>query len=737
MSPTDSRQRSDANGRNTFKKRFVRFPAAFRLCAGNASVLLSAALLSATLLSSALAAETTEKLLFDFESGLDVATIPARDANVSRSRREGRTTLRVLTGHEQEWPGITLTAPSGSWDLSAFAQLCVDVANVGKHSCDVQVRVDSATDQGDHVSTTGRVTLAPGESGTVKVPLRRPLPMQFADKLIGMRGYPGGFVLDGGMNTAKVEQLLIFTHQPSADHELEIDNIRASGSRSTPEWVTMSDDEFFPMIDRFGQFAHKRWPGKIESVDDFLQRRRDEADDRDRHRGPDDWNLYGGWNSGPRLNATGHFRVEKLRGKWWFVDPEGRLFWSHGVDCVRSTTGQTPITDREFLFADLPERGSAFAEFFGKGNWAPHGYYQGKRYDTYNFTAANLLLKYGPTWQETFADLCHQRLRSWGLNTIGNWSDPQIYRMRRTPYTATISAGHQPLQASEGYWGKFPDVFDPDFRATLVKHLRAEKQTSAQDPWCIGYFVDNELAWGDEHSLAVATLASPRDQAAKRVFHADLKAKYDSIDKLNASWGSEHASWEALLDSTTPPDSQQAGDDLAAFYTRSAEQYFRTCGEAIDEVAPEKLYLGCRFAWVNDRAVRAAAKYCDVLSFNRYEPGVADFHLPEGVDKPAIIGEFHFGALDRGMFHTGLQAVEDQTARAAAYSAYVRGAVKNPWLVGTHWFQFGDQATTGRGDGENYQIGFLDIADTPYPEIIAASRSVGSTIYPLRFGDSP
>ena len=66
------------------------------------------------------------------------------------------------------------------------------------------------------------------------------------------------------------------------------------------------------------------------------------------------------------------------------------------------------------------------------------------------------------------------------------------------------------------------------------------------------------------------------------------------------------------------------------------------------------------------------------------------------------------------------------------YTSYVQGALRNPWIVGTHWFQYADQATTGRGDGENYQIGFVDICDTPYPETIAASREVGDAMYAYR-----
>jgi len=99
---------------------------------------------------------------------------------------------------------------------------------------------------------------------------------------------------------------------------------------------------------------------------------------------------------------------------------------------------------------------------------------------------------------------------------------------------------------------------------------------------------------------------------------------------------------------------------------------------------------------------------------------------------PIIIGEFHFGALDRGLFHHGLKRAADQQDRADKYAEYVRGAIRNPYIVGTHWFQYQDQATTGRGDGENYQIGFVDIADTPYPETIAASRDIGRTMYEYR-----
>ena len=128
----------------------------------------------------------------------------------------------------------------------------------------------------------------------------------------------------------------------------------------------------------------------------------------------------------------------------------------------------------------------------------------------------------------------------------------------------------------------------------------------------------------------------------------------------------------------------------------------------------------------------AAGKYCDVVSYNLYQRSIADFQYPGG-DKPLLIGEFHFGALDRGLFHTGLVPVPNQPARANAYLEYVLGAVRHPQFVGVHWFQWQDEPTTGLVyDEENYQIGFVDGADTPYPEMIAASRNAARQLYALR-----
>jgi len=668
------------------------------------------------------AQESQSLLLFDFGQGFDVGTVITSDAKAILP--EGGT-LRIETGHKENYPGVTLRAPAGKWDLSKYEYVSIEVKNVGSQRVTIYCRLDNPGADGDKSCVTDSITLSGGDAGTFVVHIF-PAPWRLSEpvELVGMRGAP---VHSGKIDTSNVTQLLVFVNKPAADYVFEIGNIRAGGS------VEMLDAKtFFPFIDEFGQFIHRDWPGKTHSLEELVAYGKAELKDIADHPGPPGRDQYGGWTTGPKLKATGFFRVEKYQDKWWLVDPEGRLFWSHGIDCVNSTDA-TPITDRERYFRDLPQSDSPFAKFYGTGTWAPLGYYKDHcPYKTYDFGQASLLRKYGQKWEQAFAEMSHTRLKSWGMNTIANWSNANICLMRKTPYVCTISYSTRKLEGSQGYWGKFNDVFDPNFRRVLAERLVSEKGKTTGDPWCVGFFVDNELSWGDEVSLSLAALISPPDQPAKKVFVEDLKAEYKTVDRLNAAWGTAYATWEALLQGRQAPDKNKAREDLAAFYTKTAETYFRTIREELKKVAPDQLYMGCRFAWVNDRAARAAAKFCDIVSYNRYEYSVAEHRLPDGIDKPVIIGEFHFGALDRGMFHPGLKNTANQQDRAATYKSYVLGALRNQYIVGTHWFQYRDQATTGRGDGENYQIGFVDICDNPYPEIVQACREVGYNMYDYR-----
>jgi hypothetical protein len=552
-------------------------------------------------------------------------------------------TLSVAAG------GFALRFPSPSERPSALFSLpdtpladrlglAVDLTNTGRRA----VRVFGDINQ--DMWMRGYVTVPPGRTATLYILARLKStavwPQIGADDAPGfpmMHGIPGPkmFQWTGLDATRRAHDLKLFVVMPPEPVSLHMENVRPFGSSKTPDL-----DGFYPFIDRYGQYSHRDWPGKIHADADLAASRLAEDRDLAAHPGPAGLDRFGGWAEGPQLRATGHFRVEKVDGRWWLVDPDGRLFWSNGIDVVGFSLSSTKIEGRERFFADP----------------APKG----------DFLSRNLAAKYGPDWGNLSRDRILTRMTSWGLNTIGGASDPAILSRHRVPYTVLLWTG-----------GRGAPPIDPDSPAwaeRMRRVLTEASATAANDPWCLGFFVDNEI----------------------------------------------HLS-----------------TDPAWF-----ERYYRQVSAVAKEVMPTTLYLGSRLDYhdwpdsapYRKEVVRVAARYCDIVSFNFYKFTVDDFAMPEGVDRPAIIGEFHMGALDRGLFHTGLRGVIGQDQRAEAYRLYVTSALRNPAIVGAHWFQLYDEATTGRRDGENYQIGFLDIGDTPYAETIGAARDVGYRIYPIREG---
>jgi len=676
-------------------------------------------------------ASSPELILFDFEEKLNEESVKPQSATFQRINIKNNYVLKVTNGTDHREPGVVLKESAEEpWNLSGFHQVKADVTNVGDEDIQVEMFVGNDPDGLIRWYCSDYVDLKPEESKTITVDLSwTPWVHQPQLDIKGMRGAPGKIKTD----LDAIDEITFCSRYAAAENDFLIDNVRAVGKMEIRDTTG-----FFPFIDEFGQYKHEDWNNKIQSREDLIKQKEKEAVDLANNT-PPDRNKYGGWTAGPQLEATGWFRTEKYNGKWWMVDPDGRLFWTNGINCMESTVGLSGILDRTHYFEGLPKEDSPLVQFYDEGNWASHGFYHDKiPFTAYQFYQSNLYKKYGEDWLEKFRENIHARMKSWGYNTIGFVSDNGATQMRQTPYVGTVWIEGTPrIEGSEGFWGKFHDVFDPQFRQAVRTSMERQKE-GANDPWCIGYFVDNELSWGKIGSLAEGTLRSPATQPAKITFVDDLKAKYQSIEQLNKTWNADYDSWSALLNSTTVPDRAKAKVDLHTFYQKISRTYFRTIKEELARIAPHQNYLGCRFAWQNnDLTLRAAAEYCDIVSFNKYEYSVENVALPAGVDKPIMIGEFHFGSLDSGKFHKGVKAAKDQKERGEFYQSYILGALRNPAIVGAHWFQYVDEATTGRQDGENYNVGFVDICDTPYEALIDAAREVTYPLYEYRNDNHP
>ena len=650
----------------------------------------------------------------------------------------------VETGVKYRWPGMKMDFLDGECDLSGFGRVTVAVSNTTDRSLTVHLSIKGSLQQG--TTPGGSVKLSPYSSGEIIVDLCNiPWALDSPLELNGMRGFPKSAGKGTSFDLRHTSSFHVFLNKCKEPSGFSIRRIAVSGSNKGQK--LLSSKTFLPFVDRYGQFIHDDWPGKIHNDAELETARKRESDWLERNAASPipDADKYGGWAGGPQLKATGFFRTEKVGGKWWLVDPDGRLFFSHGIDCVQladASTGAdagTGVGFRESYFAWLPPKddilfGCCWGQVAKPSSRDIYSDPAHVPYDTFNFSLANVIRKYGPQWRRSCADLTQARLRAWGINTIANWSDPAIYEMRKIPYTATFKTSGPAIDGCFGWWGKFPDPFTPEFTASAKKGAEAEARKSGADPWCIGWFVDNEIRCGnDDFDLGRAVLRSSARQPAKVAACEMLKRKYGSVAALGDAWGTSYATWDAFLAATNVPDEKLCGPDLLEIHRVVMARYFRTVRDAVKSAAPNRLYLGARLVWGRDIPYEESARYCDVVSINIYKrPPLRD--LPPGsADKPIIVGEFHFGAFDRGMFHTGLVAVRDQDERAQCYREYLNACLDHPRYVGAHWFQWQDEALTGRADGENFQIGFVTVADSPYPELVQAARDIGSTMYRRRF----
>lgn len=626
-----------------------------------------------------------------------------------------------------DWPNVFFQAPAGGWDWSGHAGVGITLVNPGDVSVDVALRLDNEGADGSRFCNTLQGSVKPGSRFEFKMRFSR----TDGPVLWGMRGMPGDIPCGRGdpLNLKAITAFQLFLARPEHPCVLRLESMYLFGSAADPFTPVP-----LPFVDRFGQYKHAEWPGKLASEADFEPRIREEGQALSAEPALPERDRFGGWKDGPRLEATGWFRAERVDGKWWLVTPDGTLFFSLGIDCV-GTGEQTFIEKREPWFDWLPSRDDPlFGGILGKAQGA-HSMAEpvGGSGSIFSFYTANLVRKYGDGWRDTWRDRTYQRLRHWGFNTVGNWSQGDVMDGSPIPFTACAHiAGVRRIETATGYWGKMIDVYDGSFEKNVEPAIAAITEKYAGNPLCIGYFADNELAW---EGIVNGVLASGPEQPARQALIKFLTVRYGSVEALNRGWETAFESWEAL--SSPEKRSARVKEDLDAYLFSFSLRYFSVIKDAFKRHAPNQLYLGCRFSTAPDAAVRACAEAADVVSFNlyyRYVPADG-WTGDKALGKPILIGEFHFGALDRGMFHTGLVSADDQAARAAAYATYVRSVLTHPAFVGCHWFQYVDEPVTGRWyDGENYNIGFLDVTDTPYPELVRAAREIHRQAYPLRYG---
>lgn len=389
------------------------------------------------------------------------------------------------------------------------------------------------------------------------------------------------------------------------------------------------------------------------------------------------------------------FRVEKHGGRWSYVSPAGARFFSLGVCCV----GMGAAPD---AYSPANPEYAAHLHYRSAGEWA----------------TATL-----------------SRLRAWGFTTVGGWSDYRLLLAEggsALPITPVLHAG-----STAGI--PWLDMWDPAVLARVDETAGAAIEPVRDSPLVLGYYADNELGWWNA-VLVKMTLEMAPESIQRRKVVALIKRIY-------------RGSWQDLLGDFDPEgaSSFEEFDRRGFLYLRPggngarverrilgflADRYYRVTRDAIRKHDPRRLLLGDRYqSFYYPEVARASRRYVDVVSTNLnahwIDGSVSPCYLRtlhELTGKPVQVGEFYMCATDNRSGNrnssAGFPVVPTQRERAEGFRRTALLLAQTPFVVGADWFQYCDEPTKGRADGEDYNMGLVDIHDVPYAEMVRAAASL-------------
>jgi hypothetical protein len=393
---------------------------------------------------------------------------------------------------------------------------------------------------------------------------------------------------------------------------------------------------------------------------------------------------YGG-RKDRRGKATGFFRAEKIRDRWWMVDPEGCLFLNVGVVSVSPGRSRR---NKEALAARFRDEKS---------------------------------------WSEATTKL----LRAYGFNCLGNWSANDVLREAPGPLPYTVKSDFlgsfgrkfEMVHQQPGHLG-YPNDVIPVFHPEFAAHCDAYAKTVTSvknDALVIGYFSDNEL---------------PAPQ--------DLLEKSLALDEKDARLAPGKRAAEAWLENrkgSRVPAGDVTADDRDAFREHVYDRYLQLTTAALRKHDANHMCLGPRLHGSSMRSpgiLRAAGRHLDVIAVNIYWQWSADAAMLDMWKKEAgkgfIVTEFYAKGMDSGFPNTSGAGwiVPTQRERAWFYQNFCLSLLESKQFSGWHWFKYMDndpEDLTTDPSNRDSNKGIVKIDYTPYDALLEPMKQFNREVY--------
>src|ERR1043166_7831966 len=145
------------------------------------------------------------------------------------------------------------------------------------------------------------------------------------------------------------------------------------------------------------------------------------------------------------------FSIQEQDGKAWVGRPSGDRFFSLGVWCCSQGTSRKEFDSANPSYA-------AWRHYADSNQWA---------------------------------EATLQRLKSWGFNVVGGWSDFQVLSRSGHADVGFAPVLHVGSTAGAPWW----DMWDPKIIDRMDAVAREQILALRDEPRLIGYYTDNEMGW--------------------------------------------------------------------------------------------------------------------------------------------------------------------------------------------------------------------------------------------------
>jgi hypothetical protein len=387
---------------------------------------------------------------------------------------------------------------------------------------------------------------------------------------------------------------------------------------------------------------------------------------------------YGG-DTRTKRKATGYFRVEQIKQRWFFIAPDGHPFIALGANHV-GLYWQNQAAEMGLFARHNNDRAAA-------------------------------------------SEALYQSIRELGLNAGDAYQSVAAYQ-RRLPFI-------QPFEYLETK-GEHLDVFDAAMRQRIIAHVTARARAIADNPWGIG-LVGPDLPVWDSRRVNRFREAEP-ESAGRQRYAAFLRERHGDIAKVNAIYATKFASFAELaaapkLTFETKATEAKAADE--AFAALLAKQLFRIARAAVKAGAPHHLYLGERtqLRSVPDAVLKVMGKYVDVFctqAIIRVPRAVPEWQVFQRdgydhefalVNKPMMIVDWAAPFSLGEPFDSAQGRIKAEAEATADAVQFLHDAFARPYLtgificqlIGTHpndknFFDLKAHRTYLRPDGTRYAV---------------------------------